>query len=81
MTVRADLFSRLREIAGSPSLEIVLTEGAVVEDLFRELCLRYPRLSDFERSVLFGRGLEFIDRHSPLAEGDEIAIMPPVQGG
>ena len=41
----------------------------------------YPKLRDFEKSVLFGIGVEFVDRDHPLNEGDTIAIMPPVQGG
>jgi molybdopterin converting factor small subunit len=30
---------------------------------------------------LIGAGVEFVDRNYQLKSGDEISIMPPVQGG
>jgi len=30
---------------------------------------------------LIGAGVEFVDRNYKLCPGDEISIMPPVQGG
>jgi MoaD family protein len=79
--VRAEFYSRLREIVGASSLEISLPEGARVSDLVDELCAEHPALRDFERSMLFGIGVEFVDKQHALKEGDVIAIMPPVQGG
>ena len=34
-----------------------------------------------DKSILVGAGLEFVDRNYKLNPGEEIAIMPPVQGG
>ncbi|MBO0696088.1 MAG: hypothetical protein DME67_05965 [Verrucomicrobia bacterium] len=31
--------------------------------------------------MLIGAGVEFVDRNHKLKPGDEISIMPPVQGG
>ncbi len=81
MKVRAEFYSRLKEIIEAPALEMALPKNATVNDLFEQLKERYPQLRDFERSVLFGIGVEFVDRNHPLNEGDTIAIMPPVQGG
>ena len=81
MKVRAQFYSRLREIAGASSLEIELPQSASVNDLFAELCQRHAEFARFERSVLFGLGVEFVDRRHALRDGDIIAIMPPVQGG
>ena len=81
MKVRAEFYSRLKEIIGAPALEISLPENATVNDLFQQLQASYPQLRDFEKSILFGIELEFVDRKQPLNDGDMIAIMPPVQGG
>ena len=81
MKVRAEFYSRLKEVVGAPALEISLREKATVNDLLEQLLASHPQLRDFERSVLFGIGVEFVDRNHPLNEGDTIAIMPPVQGG
>jgi molybdopterin synthase sulfur carrier subunit len=79
--VRAEFYSRLKEIVGTSVLELPLPENATVADLFARLQETYPQLRDFERSILFGLGVEFVDRNQPLNEGDTIALMPPVQGG
>ena len=81
MKVRAEFYSRLKEIVGASALEFSLSENATVNDLFEQLKESYPKLRDFEKSMLFGVGLEFVDRNHPLNEGDTVAIMPPVQGG
>jgi len=81
MKVRAEFYSRLKEIIEVPALEMALPENATVNDLFEQLKESYPKLRDFEKSMLFGVGVEFVDRNHPLNEGDTVAIMPPVQGG
>jgi MoaD family protein len=81
MKVRVELYSRLKEIVDASLLELSLPENATVKDLFEQLKERYPQMRDFEKSVLFGIGVEFVDRSYLLNDGDVIAIMPPVQGG
>jgi molybdopterin converting factor small subunit len=81
MKVRAEFYSRLKEIVGARALELSLPKNASVNDLFEQLKESYPQLQDFEKSILFGVGVEFVDRNHVLNEGDVIAIMPPVQGG
>ena len=81
MIVRAEFYSRLRELVGSNSLEIVLGEGATVYDMREQLCGVYPKLRDFKKSMLFGIGVEFVNLEQPLRNGEVVAIMPPVQGG
>ena len=79
--VRAELYSRLKEIVDASVIELSLPENVTVNNLFEQLKKRYPELKDFEKSVLFGIGVEFVDRNHELKDGDTIAIMPPVQGG
>ena len=79
--VRAEFFSRLKEIVDASVLVLSLPEKATVKDLFEQLQKRYPQLRDFEKSVLFGVGVEFVEPHHQLKDGDTVAIMPPVQGG
>ena len=81
MKVRAEFYSRVKEIVGASALELSLPKNATVNDLFEQLKETHPKLRDFEKSMLFGVGVEFVDRNHVLNEGDVIAIMPPVQGG
>ena len=79
--VRAEFYSRLKEIVDVSVLVLSLPEKATVNDLFKQLQKSYPQLRDFERSTLFGIGVEFVEHNHELQDGDTIAIMPPVQGG
>ena len=81
MKVRAEFYSRLKEIVGASALELSLPKNATVDNLFEQLKEDYPQLRDFEKSMLFGVGVEFVDRNHVLNDDDVIAIMPPVQGG
>ena len=81
MKVRVQFFSRLRDVTGSEHFDLDLKTGAMVSDLLAELFARFPKLRDWERSILVGAGVEFVDRDYIIQPVDEIAIMPPVQGG
>lgn len=81
MTIRVQFFSRLRDVSGSEHLDLEMKAGATVSDLLAELFARFPKLHDWERSVLVGAGVEFVDRDYVLRADEEISIMPPVQGG
>jgi MoaD family protein len=81
MIVRAEFYSRLREIVSASTLEIALPDNATVSDLIQQLLSEYPKLRDFQNSMLFGIGVDFVEKNHALRDGDLIAIMPPVQGG
>ena len=81
MTVRVQLFSHLRDAAGVSDSEVHVAEGASVSDLLTVLYGQHPKLRDWDSSILIGVGVEFVERDYLLKEGDEVAIMPPVQGG
>jgi len=81
MTVRVEFYSRLKEIVGASILEIALPDNATVSDLIQQLLSEYPKLRDFQNSMLFGIGVDFVQKNHALRNRDVIAIMPPVQGG
>jgi MoaD family protein len=81
MKIHVHFFSQLRDVTGSEHLDLDMKAGARVSDLLAELLLRFPKLRVWERSILVGAGVEFVDRDYALKEGNEISIMPPVQGG
>lgn len=81
MNVRVQFFSRLRDIAGASTMELHLLDGAKVADLLDELYVRFPELRRWDGSILTGAGLDFVDGEYALSDDEEIALMPPVQGG
>ncbi|MEP6778020.1 MAG: MoaD/ThiS family protein [Chthoniobacterales bacterium] len=81
MNVRVQFFSRLRDVTGASSAELELRDGATVAELVEKLYLQTPALREWDSSILVGAGVEFVDRTHVITAGEEIAIMPPVQGG
>ncbi len=81
MKVRVQFFSHLKDAAGAAEMECELSEGATVAQLLETLYARSPKLRAWDSSILVGAGVEFVERDHLLKAGEEIAIMPPVQGG
>ena len=81
MKVRVQFYAQLRDLIGIRELEIDLSEGATVHDLLDQIYAKQPALRSHDKSILIGAGVEFVDRSHKLKPGEEIAIMPPVQGG
>ena len=81
MKVRVQFYAQLRDLVGSRDAEFELPEGATVRELLEKIYAQRPALRTHDKSILIGAGLEFVDRNYKLNPGEEIAIMPPVQGG
>ena len=81
MRVRVQFYAQLRDLVGSSEMDIDLAEGATVGDLLDQIYAQQPKLRPHDKSILIGAGVEFVDRNYKLKPGDEISIMPPVQGG
>jgi molybdopterin synthase catalytic subunit len=74
-------FGLLKEITGCAAEQLELGEGASLGAVFDEYARRFPRLRDYDRSVVVARNQRFASRGETLADGDEIAFLPPVSGG
>jgi molybdopterin synthase sulfur carrier subunit len=75
------LFGALREMAGASELNLDLAAPADVASAWSEIKKRFPNLEKFERSALFAVNEEHARKEQPLADGDMLAIFPPVSGG
>ena len=81
MTVRVLFFSSLRDLAGESETELELPGGASVGDLLDDLGSRIPGMAEWDSRLLVAVDQEYADRGEVLREGQEVAVMPPVQGG
>jgi molybdopterin converting factor small subunit len=81
MKVRVQFFSRLRDLAGAAEIELDISKGTKVAELLETLYAQRPALRDWDKSILVASGVEFVGRDYVVKPNDEIAIMPPVQGG
>jgi molybdopterin synthase catalytic subunit len=81
MHVRVLFFGMLKELAGGPSDEADFPPGADLRAVFESYASRYPRLRELAGSIVVARNQEFAEISTLLAEGDEVAFLPPVSGG
>ena len=81
MKIHVQFYAQLRNLIGIRELDVDLVEGATVRELLDQIYAKQPALRSHDKSILIGAGVEFVDRNYKLNPGEEIAIMPPVQGG
>lgn len=94
MTVRVLAFSGLRDLLGWEEREWELvpagdaqtdshaqTPQITVQDLLESLFDSYPALRDWDGRLLIAVDCTYAERRQALRAGQEVAIMPPVQGG
>jgi molybdopterin converting factor subunit 1 len=79
--IRVRLFAVQRELAGTRELGLELPEGATIEDAWQALVQLHPVLAPGRPSVRFARNGAYAEPSEGLADGDELAFIPPVSGG
>jgi len=75
------LFGSLREAGGDPVQEVELPTDSTVEDLRIWLAARNPQVEKLGDRLAASVNLEIARESQRLADGDEVAFLPPVAGG
>jgi molybdopterin converting factor subunit 1 len=78
MRVRLRFFAMLREKVG-PHVECEARAGATVGAVWREFVGRHPEIA--RTRVRFAVAETYVEPSHRLADGDEVAVFPPVSGG
>ncbi len=81
MKIAVRYFAHLRERLHKEVDSIELPDGATVADLLAKLSETQPIVAASRRSLQVAVNLEFMPQKTPLKEGDEVALIPPVAGG
>ena len=81
MRVTVRLFARLREIVGAGELALEVDPPATIATIWRTLVEAYPGVEPYGKAMSVARNLEYARLDTIVAEGDEIAFLPPVSGG
>ena len=81
MTVRVLLFARYRELAGCDSVALDLPEGSTVQRAVDELRGRGGGFAELPERPATAKNQIVVRGDALLADGDELALLPPVAGG
>jgi molybdopterin converting factor small subunit len=79
--IRVHFYSYFKDLAGSAEVTETVAPGARLKHLLEQLFIRFPKLASMQRSALVAVGVDYQAPDYVLAEGDEVSLFPPVQGG
>ncbi|VAW57184.1 Molybdopterin synthase sulfur carrier subunit [hydrothermal vent metagenome] len=75
MSISVKFFARLREQVGQA--ELTLERATDVQSAWDQ-ATQNMTMPD---NTLCAINMEYVDKHSPVSTGDEVAFFPPVTGG
>lgn len=81
MNVKVLFFGLARDVTGFGEERIELADGEALGALRGRYETRFPRLREMGGSLLVAVNQEVRERGWRLADGDEVAFLPPVSGG
>ncbi len=79
--IKVLFFGVVKDIVGRSEDTLDVSEGATLGEVFSLYADGSERLRELTGSILLAANHEFSPRTRPLAEGDEVAFLPPVSGG
>ena len=74
-------FGLLTDVVGRRSETLPLPEGSTLRDLLAHYESNFPRINGFVSSLAISLNQEYAPLTSPLHDGDEVGLLPPVSGG
>ncbi|HYC76965.1 MAG TPA: MoaD/ThiS family protein [Planctomycetota bacterium] len=81
MRIRVLVFGAAAETLGRGAEVVEVAHGATVGDALGALLDARPELAPALRLAAFAVNRRYVRREHALAEGDEVAFVPPVSGG
>ncbi len=79
--IRVLFFGLLKDVCGKADDRLQAPDGANAGFVFDHYASLHPKLAEMAGSIVMARNREFTNRGQALADGDEIALLPPVSGG
>lgn len=81
MKIETLFFASARDAVGAPRRTLEVDVGTRVGDVFELLVRAHPGLAPVRPSLRFAVNEDFVNDEHVLAEGDCLALLPPVSGG
>jgi sulfur-carrier protein len=81
VTITVKFFAILRDKAGVAELKVDLANDATVAIAADVIGEKVPALRDHLPRIAYAVNREYAPAQTPLHDGDELALIPPVSGG
>lgn len=81
ISITLKLFAIYQETIGEAAVSLTLPAGTTAEMVCDRLIADHPELSQWKPLTRYGINLQFVESDTPLSQGDELVLIPPVSGG
>ena len=81
ITITVKLFAVYQEAFDVSELVLDFPDGTPVQAVCDRLIAEHPKLSKWREITRFGVNLQFVEPDTILQNGDEVVLIPPVNGG
>ncbi|MDJ1184096.1 MoaD/ThiS family protein [Roseofilum casamattae] len=79
--ITVKLFAIYQETYGVSELHWEFPANTPVSHVLQRAIAEYPKLEKWQSITRFGINLQFVDGETPMHNGDEVVLIPPVSGG
>ncbi|MEL6459139.1 MAG: MoaD/ThiS family protein [Cyanobacteria bacterium J06621_15] len=79
--ITVKLFAAYQEAYNQPELVLEFPENTPVSQVREYLIKENPELEKWRDVTKFGVNFNFVEPNTPLNDGDEVVLIPPVSGG
>ncbi len=81
ITITVKLFAIYREVYGVSELRWTFAPHSPVEAVLDRALAEHPQLEPWRDRTQLGVNLQIVPATTALAAGDEVVLIPPVNGG
>lgn len=81
MRITIRFFALLKDRAGTDRLELNLPDKSTIATAVEQLRQSLPTLAENLNHIAFALNRSYTQSNTPLQDGDELALIPPVSGG
>jgi molybdopterin synthase sulfur carrier subunit len=81
ITVTIKLFAAYQEAYSLSELVLAFPHRTPVKAVCDRFISEHPQLAKWHEVTSFGINLIFVESHTPLKDGDEVVLIPPVSCG
>jgi molybdopterin converting factor small subunit len=81
MNIKVKLIGRYQTIAGKEFLQVDAKEGTTLRQVVDAFVKQYPSVEKDRKFMMVSKNRNLTSLDTPIGEGDEITICPPVVSG